>query len=518
MHALDLDGMLRRLHLPTVRRLYPECELRAEAEDQSYRDFLATLIAEEVAHRAQTRIERSVRKARFPFLRSIEDFDFTFQTSIRLQLLGSYLGPELVSEGRSLILCGPTGTGKTHLAIAIAYRAIQNGYEALFTSAAEMIETLSVAVRRGEMAKTLAHYTHPSVLVIDEVGYLAVGGDAANLMFQVVNERYLHRRPMLFTTNKPLAAWGLVLHDPDLAEAILDRVLERGRLVELRGASYRTRHLKVVDRSSSSSEVVRISGNQRSDFPEPTALERSNAGAVEPAPALDGTHGRRRHPGASPAALSGLQRPCRARVVLAIHPQQHAVASLAGRHGIRRRHVDASIRELLDMAMDCAETVCALDEEPLLGSAQAPAVLAGHAPDRSHRTRHHVELRLAALDREARVGEQVHPLCPEFPQHFRSLSGPVRHRDVTVVDLANCHRGPPVVEWMPPAGGCEHRTLVRISEPARCGAVRSYGRPPATGRSRRPRRERPTPRPIPQGGGPHRAGRRAAGPSTSMAR
>src|SRR5437773_82130 len=282
MHALDLDGMLRRLHLPTVRRLYPECEQRAEAEDQSYRDFLATLIAEEVAHRAQTRIERSVRKARFPFLRTIEDFDFTFQTSVRLQLLGSYLGPELVTEGRSLILYGPSGTGKTHLSIAIAYRAIQNGYEALFTSAAEMIETLSVAARRGEMARTLAHYTHPPVLVIDEVGYLAVGGDAANLMFQVVNERYLHRRPMIFTTNKPLAAWGLVLHDPDLAEAILDRVLERGRLVELRGASYRTRHLKRADpHRSAPGEVARISGNQWPDFPEPTALNEELLGRSE---------------------------------------------------------------------------------------------------------------------------------------------------------------------------------------------------------------------------------------------
>ena len=270
MHALDLDALLRRLHLPTVRRLYPDLETRAEAEQLSHRDYLALLMAEEVAHRAQTRLQRSVRRARFPFLRTIEDFDFTFQTSIRLQLLGSYPGPELVTEGRSLILCGPTGTGKTHLAIAIAYRAIQNGYEALFTSAAEMIETLSVAVRRGEMAKALAHYTHPSVLVIDEVGYLAVGGDAANLMFQVVNERYLHRRPMVFTTNKPLAAWGLVLHDPDLAEAILDRVLERGRLVELRGASYRTRHIKSTDHRSSPSEVARISGNQRPDFPEPT--------------------------------------------------------------------------------------------------------------------------------------------------------------------------------------------------------------------------------------------------------
>ena len=90
-------------------------------------------------------------------------------------------------------------------------------------------------------------------------------------MFQVVNERYLHRRPMLFTTNKPLAAWGLVLHDPDLAEAILDRVLERGRLVELRGASYRTRHLKRAEsHRSAPGEVARISGNQWPDFPEPT--------------------------------------------------------------------------------------------------------------------------------------------------------------------------------------------------------------------------------------------------------
>jgi DNA replication protein DnaC len=278
MAPLDLDGMLRRLHLPTVRRLYPELETRTEAEGLSHRDFLALLIAEEVAHRAQTRIERSVRKARFPFLRTIEDFDFTFQTSVRLQLLGSYLGPELVSEGRNLILCGPSGTGKTHLAVAIAYRAIQNGYEALFTSAAALIESLSVATRRGDLATTLARYTHPSVLVIDEVGYLTVGGDAANLMFQVVNERSLHHRPVLFTTNKPLAAWGLVLHDPDLAEAILDRVLERGRLVELRGASYRTRHhLKRAEPDRSLlHEGARISGNPEPKLPEPTSGEPNN--------------------------------------------------------------------------------------------------------------------------------------------------------------------------------------------------------------------------------------------------
>ena len=109
--ARDLDGMLKRLHLPTVRRLYGELATRAEAEGMGYRSYLETLIAEEIAHRAETRVTRAVRKAQFPFLRTIEDFNFTFQSALRLQMLGSYLGPELVSAGRSALLSGPSGTG-----------------------------------------------------------------------------------------------------------------------------------------------------------------------------------------------------------------------------------------------------------------------------------------------------------------------------------------------------------------------------------------------------------------------
>ncbi|MBI2901751.1 MAG: ATP-binding protein [Planctomycetes bacterium] len=160
-----------------------------------------------------------------------------------LSLLGSYLGPELVTEGGGLIFSGPTGTGKTSLSITIAYRAIQNGYEALFTTAAELIDDLENATRDGRLRQALAKYTHPQVLVVDEVGSLVHPADAANVLFQVINDRYLKRRPMLFTTNKPIDAWGNVLHDPDLAEAILDRVLERGRVIEMRGPSYRTRPL-----------------------------------------------------------------------------------------------------------------------------------------------------------------------------------------------------------------------------------------------------------------------------------
>ena len=120
----------------------------------------------------------------------------------------------------------------------------------------------------------LPAYAHPHVLVIDEVGYLTYGPDA--VLFQVVDHRYLHHRPMIFTTNKPLTAWGRVLHDGDLAQAILDRVLERGRHLELRGPSYRTRHLTLDQHSPAegdSSHPARISGNSLPEFPEPTRDE-----------------------------------------------------------------------------------------------------------------------------------------------------------------------------------------------------------------------------------------------------
>lgn len=239
----DLEGMLRRLHLPTVRRLYGELATRAEAEGMSYRSYLETLVAEEIAHRSETRITRAVRKARFPFLRTIDDFNFTFQTALKLQMLGSYLGPELVSEGKNAILSGPSGTGKTHLAIAIAYRAIQHGYEARFAGADVMIGELSRAATKGRLDTALEAYTQPHVLIIDELGYLSHGADAANVLYRVINERYLQHRPVMLTTNKPLASLGDVMHDGDLAEAILDRLLERGVHFAMRGRSYRTRHL-----------------------------------------------------------------------------------------------------------------------------------------------------------------------------------------------------------------------------------------------------------------------------------
>ena len=273
----DLDTLLGRLSLAWTRKNHRTLVERAESEQWSYRDFLATIAAEEVAHRRQSRLRRRTAAAHFPFLKTIEEFDFTLQSSLRLSLLGSYLGPELVVEGRNLVLYGKPGRGKTHLAVAIAYRAIQNGYDALFTTAAALIDDLSRAFQDNSFRATLQTYTDPHLLVIDEVGYLSYGPDAANVLFHVVNERHLRKRPMIFTTNKPLATWGAVLHDPDLAEAIIDRILERGRFLGLDGPSSRTRHLKLDELPTlaldpAPPQPARISGKQPAEFPEPTAF------------------------------------------------------------------------------------------------------------------------------------------------------------------------------------------------------------------------------------------------------
>lgn len=214
----SIDNLLKRLSLANTRRVWRDLVVKAEKEEWSYRDLLGVLVSEEVSHRQGTRLRRVSSTAKFPFLKTVDDFDFTYQSTVRLQLIGSSLSPEFVTEGRSVILSGKPGRGKTHLAISIAYRAIQNGFDAFFTTAAALIDDLSAACQQGRLRERLGAYVKPDVLVVDEVGYLTYGANAANVLFHVVNERHLKRRSMIFTTNKELELWGTVLHDQDLAE------------------------------------------------------------------------------------------------------------------------------------------------------------------------------------------------------------------------------------------------------------------------------------------------------------
>ena len=173
-----LETGLKRLSLANTRRIWRELVTRAEKDEWSYQHFLETLVTEEIAHRRGTRLQRAVGAARFPFLRTVEEFDFSLQSSLRMTTIGSLLAPDFVTERRTAILSGKPGRGKTHLAIAIAYRALQNGFDALFATAADLIEDLSAASRDGALRGALARYVKPDVLVVDEVGYLTYGDDA----------------------------------------------------------------------------------------------------------------------------------------------------------------------------------------------------------------------------------------------------------------------------------------------------------------------------------------------------
>lgn len=282
----NLDPLLRRLHLANTRRVWPQLVQRAEQEQWTYEGFLQTLCAEEIAHRQGTKLNRAVRDAAFPFLRTIEEFNFSFQSTLRLTTIGSLLSPDFVTQGNAVILEGKPGRGKTHLAIAIAYRALQNGFDALFITAAELIDELSAASRSGKLREALLRFRKPHVLVVDEVGYLTYGTDAANVFFHVVNERHVRRKAMIFTTNKHPKLWGSVLHDDQLAEAIVDRILERGRLLRLDGPSVRTKHLAQDDLPSDDSLLLksrRISGIEAAEFPERTNVGPDIGGAIKTA-------------------------------------------------------------------------------------------------------------------------------------------------------------------------------------------------------------------------------------------
>jgi DNA replication protein DnaC len=235
---MELTGLLEKLKMDHLEaQLDTVCEQAAERE-LDYKSFLTQALEAEWQGRYRRGIETRLRQSRFPWVKTLEQFDFDFQPSLDRRQVRELAGLSLVERAHNVVILGPPGVGKTHLAVALGVKAVEAGFTVLFMTLETLMTRLVKAKHENRLERALKQLTYPKVLIIDEVGYLPLSRDEASLFFRLVVRRY-ERASLIVTSNKSYLDWGEIFNDHVLATAILDRLLHHSTTLNIKGESYR---------------------------------------------------------------------------------------------------------------------------------------------------------------------------------------------------------------------------------------------------------------------------------------